>query len=136
MEAEPRGRAGLNRETTDGVVEQPDHCPPKQVNGCPQFTMNECKEHSKSRLDTVTTRVHLSNSEKLKFLIDTGAEISIVKGASLRSEIDYEPTRGINVRGISNTLLKTEGTVVLKLFTTTHETTHISYHGRQFRLPI
>jgi hypothetical protein len=66
----------------------------------------------------------LSTSEKLKFLIDTGAEISIIKGASLRPEINYEPTKGINVRGISNTLLRTEGTVMIKLFTTTHETTH------------
>jgi hypothetical protein len=66
----------------------------------------------------------LSNSEKLKFLIDTGAEISKVKGASLNPGFNYEPTRGINVKGISNALLKTEGTVILKLFTTTHETTH------------
>jgi len=66
----------------------------------------------------------LSKSEKLKFLIDTGAEISIVKGASLNPGFNYEPTKGINVRGISNALLKTEGTVILKIFTPTHETTH------------
>jgi len=66
----------------------------------------------------------LSKSGKLKFLIDTGAEISIVKGASLNPGFNYEPTKGINVRGISNALLKTEGTVILKIFTPTHETTH------------
>jgi hypothetical protein len=46
----------------------------------------------------------LSKSEKLKFLIDTGAQISIVKGASLHPGFNYEPTKGINVRGISNAL--------------------------------
>jgi len=66
----------------------------------------------------------LSKSEKLKFLIDTGAEISIGKGASLKPGFNYKPTKGINVRGISNAILKTEGTVILKIFTATHETTH------------
>jgi hypothetical protein len=67
---------------------------------------------------------HLSRTEKLRFLIDTGAEITIVKGASLRPEFDHQPNKGINVKGIADTLLRTEGTVTLKLFTTTHETTH------------
>jgi 23S rRNA U2552 (ribose-2'-O)-methylase RlmE/FtsJ len=29
---------------------------------------------------------------------------------------------GINMKGISNTVMETEGTVILKLFTDTHET--------------
>jgi hypothetical protein len=55
--------------------------------GCPQFAINECEEHSKLRLDTVTVGVDLGRTEKLRFLIDTGAKISIVKGARLRPEI-------------------------------------------------
>jgi len=39
----------------------------------------------------------LSKAEKLKFLIDSGAEISIVRGASLKPGFDYEPTKGINL---------------------------------------
>jgi hypothetical protein len=69
-------------------------------------------------------RVELGKSEKLTFLIDTGAEISVVKSAKLRPEINYEPTKGIDVKGISDVLLRTEGTVLLKLLTLTHETTH------------
>jgi len=69
--------------------------------------------------------VDLGRTEKLRFLIDTGAEISIVRGARLKPEINYEPTEGIDVKGISNALLRTEGTVLLKLFTLTHETTHL-----------
>jgi len=45
----------------------------------------------------------------------------------LRPEFDYEPTKGINVRGISNALLKTEGTVTLKLLTPTHYTLHTHF---------
>ena len=42
----------------------------------------------------------------------------------MRPGFDCEPTNGINVKGIANTLIKTEGTVKLKLFTPTHETTY------------
>lgn len=76
-------------------------------------------KHSKSKLDTITLRVHLSKAQ------DTRAEISIVKGASLKRGFNYEPTKGISVRGIANALLRIEGTVTLKLLTPTHETTHI-----------
>ena len=67
----------------------------------------------------------LGRTEKWRFLIGTGAEISIVRGARLRPEINYEPTEGINVKGISNALLRTDGTVLLRLFTLTQETTQL-----------
>jgi hypothetical protein len=86
--------------------------------------INECEKHFKSRLDTVTVRDDLSKTERLTFLIDTGAEKSIVKDSSLNPGSNYEPTKGINVRGISNTLLKTERTMILGIFTPTQETTH------------
>jgi hypothetical protein len=70
------------------------------------------------------TRVHLSKRKKLKFLIGTGAEILIVMSASLKPGFDYEPTKGINMRGISDALLRTKATVTLKLLTPMHETIH------------
>jgi len=48
----------------------------------------------------------------------------MIKVASLKPGFNYESTKGINVRGISNALLKTEVTVMLKLFTPTLETAH------------
>ena len=49
--------------------------------------------------------------------------------ASLRPGFDSEPTKGINVRGMANALLKTEGTVTLKLLTM-HEIIH-TFHVMQ-----
>jgi hypothetical protein len=68
--------------------------------------------------------VDLSKTNKLKFLIDTGAEISIFKSTSLKPGFEYEPAKGINVKGISNALLRTEGTVTFTLLTPTQETKH------------
>lgn len=87
--------------------------------------------HCKSKLDTVTVGVDLGKREKLKFLVDTGAKISIVSDTSLKLGTNFELTNGINVKGISDVLLRTEGAVLLKLFILTHETTHLFYVMRE-----
>jgi len=74
----------------EGVVKQPDNRPPKQ------FGINECEKHCKLRLVTVTVGVDLGRAEKLRFFVDTGAEISVVRGTRLRPGLNYEPTKGIN----------------------------------------
>ena len=68
-------------------------------------------------------KVDLGKTEKLRFLIDTGAEISIVKGNSLLPGINYEPTDSVTIKGISDAMMRTEGIVSLKMFTLYHETT-------------
>jgi len=143
---EPRARAGSDRETTEGscratrqppsfevngcrqisINENKRHCKADtSVNCCPQISINECKVHHMSRLDTVTIGVDLGKTGKLRFLIDTGAEISIVRGTKLKPEVNFEPANGISVNGIFDALLRTEGTLLLKLFTLTHESTHL-----------
>jgi hypothetical protein len=57
--------------------------------------------------------------------MDTGTEISIVSSSRLRPGLKIQCNDGVNVKGISNLVLKTEGTTELKLPTTAHETTHI-----------
>ena len=84
-----------------------------QVNCYPRILVNECEVHCMSRLDTVTVGVDQGKTEKLRFLIDTGAEISIIRGTSLKPGINFEPTNGINVKGIFDALSRTEGTVLL-----------------------
>ena len=87
--------------------------------------VNESKKHCKSRLDTVTIRTDSSNTGKLEFLIDTGAEILVVKDTSMNSGINYESTKEINIKGISDSFFKTKGTIMLTLLTPTRETTHV-----------
>jgi len=42
-----------------------------------------------SRLDIVTIGVDLGKTRKLRFLIDTRAEISIIRGTKLKSEVNF-----------------------------------------------
>jgi len=63
-----------------------------------------------------------SKSGIMRFLVDTGTEISIVKGACLMPGVAFQPTEGIKIKGIADSVLWTEGTVTLTLLTQAHET--------------
>ena len=75
----------------------------------------------------------MGKENKLTFLLDTGANFSVIKRSSLQSRIKYALKGGICIKEISDTIMKTEGTITLKLFTDTHETTH-TFHvfGSEF----
>jgi hypothetical protein len=42
----------------------------------------------------------------------------------LTPEVEYQWHKGMEIKGISNTVMKTLGKIDLKMFTDTHETTH------------
>jgi len=89
-----------------------------------KFNINQCESHIKSYLHTISLNVNTRYAKKLKFLIDTGAEISIIKGSSLNPGSNYQFRKSIDINGICNAVLKTEGIVELKLLTDKHETVH------------
>jgi hypothetical protein len=75
----------------------------------------------------------LGNENKQTLLLDTDADLSVIKSSSLQPGIKCPPKGGIKIKGISNAIMKTKGTIMLKLFTDTHENTH-SFHvvGNEF----
>jgi hypothetical protein len=93
-----------------------------EENECRKFSINQCESHCKSDVDTISVYIDSRNSRKLKFLIDTRAEISIIRSSSLIPGVEYQWHKGINIKEISNTVMKTVGKIDLKLFTDTHET--------------
>jgi hypothetical protein len=137
----------------NGDLEQPEDCPDQKVKGCPQFKVeichnpkeinsdaivlslneklhssplfkiNQCEKHVRSNLDTVALTVDVSRTDKQKFLADTGADISVVRDSRLKPGCNLKPDNVIKIKGISNGVMKTKGTVNLRLFTDTHETT-------------
>jgi len=75
-------------------------------------------------MDTISLYIDSRDYRKFKFLIDTGAEISIIRSSSLTPGVEYQWHKGMNIKGISNTVIKTVGKIDLKLLTDTHKTTH------------
>jgi hypothetical protein len=58
----------------------------------------------------------------MQFLLGTGADLYVIKRSSLQPGIKCPLEGGIDIKGISNTIMETEGTIMLKLFT------HIKSH--------
>ena len=54
----------------------------------------------KSDLDTISLSIDSRDNRKLKFLIDTGAEISIIRSSSLTPGVNYQFHDGVNIKGI------------------------------------
>jgi hypothetical protein len=116
-----------------GAGVQPVDSPGQEILGCDlncrddyekyKFSINKCESHVKSDLDTILN-VNTRDEKKLKFLIDTGAEISIIKGSSLNSGVNYQLRKSVEIKGICDVVLKTGGIVELKLLTESHETVH------------
>jgi hypothetical protein len=89
-----------------------------------RFSVNQSESHIKLDLDTISLNIGSRDTKKLKFLLDTGAEISIIRSSSLTLGVECQLQERVDIKEITNTALKTEGTIDLKLFTDTHETIH------------
>jgi hypothetical protein len=112
---------------TEGSREQPCWAPAVMVG---------CTETAIAALNTVTLQVDKGAKEKLKFFIDTGAQLSLCKYDSIEEGSVYNPQRIVNVRGISSGTERTIGEIEMKLSTESHKTMHV-FHivGDGIRIP-
>ena len=81
----------------------------------------------KSDLDTISLNVNTRDVKKLTFLIDTGAKNSLIKSSSLNPGVNYHIHEVVDIKGISNAVMKTKGIMELKFLTDTHVTVHTFY---------
>jgi hypothetical protein len=105
---------------TPGADAQLVVSPNKKVVGCNlsctdeyeshRLNVNLYESHVKSDLDTISLSIDSRDGRKLKFPINTGAEISIIRSSSLTPGVNYQFHEGVDIKGISNTLMRTEGT--------------------------
>ena len=68
----------------------------------------------KSEQDTISLNVDSRNTKKLKFLVDTGGEISILKSPSLTPGVNYQLHEDVDIKGISYIVMRTKGIIDLK----------------------
>jgi hypothetical protein len=69
----------------------------------------------KSDLDTISLSIDSRDARTLKFLIDTEAEISLIRSSSLTPGVNCQFHEEVDIKGISKAVMKTDGTVELKL---------------------
>jgi len=73
-----------------------------------EFSINQCESHARSDLDMISLNNDSTELKKLKFLIDTGAEISIIRSSSLTPGVEYQLHEGVDIEVISNAIMKTQ----------------------------
>ena len=99
-----------------GTGEQP-HCKPHP-------TVLGCTKEATTALNTVTMGTDIGFEDEIKLLIDTGAELCLLKHKSIRDGTAYNPHLALNVRGISEGTERTLGEINVKLTTGNFETEH------------
>lgn len=82
----------------------------------------ECDDNS--ILDTVTFNIEECKTGTARFLVDTGADISVIKVSSLKKGTVYMPDKRVQVQGISEEVLSTMGVAELKLLAHDKESVH------------
>ena len=133
-----QNRYRIDREKSVRADAQPVVSPDEKAIGCNitcrddcedyKFSINQCESHGKSDLDTISLNIDSRDTKKVKFLIDTGAEISIIKSSSLTLGVNYQLHEGVDIKEMSKTVIKTEGIIDLKLLTIrTRQCTHFMY---------
>ncbi|XP_046393726.1 uncharacterized protein LOC124161448 [Ischnura elegans] len=65
--------------------------------------------------DSITLHCPESKSGKLCLLLDTGADVSLIKSSVLKRGTNYYPAEKVRVKGITEDLITTEGRVTLTL---------------------
>jgi hypothetical protein len=68
--------------------------------------------------------MNIGVKNEMKLLVDTGAELCLLKHSSMKEGTVYNPSTTLNVRGISNEIEKTLEEVNAKLTVGNYETEH------------
>jgi hypothetical protein len=66
------------------------------------------------RCDYVAFELDTSQGHQLYFLVDSGADVSLVKSQKL-STAEYEPKDQVRVKGVEGSLIETHGSVETKI---------------------
>jgi hypothetical protein len=59
--------------------------------------------------------VDVSKAGKLRFLVDTGADISLIRSTKLKGEAEFEPDRRVRVRGVDGSVVQTYGVIEVEV---------------------
>jgi hypothetical protein len=68
-----------------------------------------------NNLEFLRLKVDISKENELLFLIDTGADISLLKGDSLIGTTEYDPERKVNVKCVDGSPMETHGVLEARI---------------------
>jgi hypothetical protein len=90
----------------------------------PATVMLGCTMTAGSPLNTLTIETDVGVTGNMRFFIDTGAELCLCKYSSIKEGISYGTRKTLNVKGISDSIIKTLGELNIGLCTKGHKMEH------------
>lgn len=66
---------------------------------------------SENKCEGLEWEVDVSKAGRLRFLVDTGADISLIKSTKLIGEAEFDPDRKVKVRGVDGSVVQTFGVI-------------------------
>jgi hypothetical protein len=66
---------------------------------------------NRERCDYITLELDVSQGHKLHFLVDSGADISLVKSYKLLGTAEFEPTDRVRVKSIEGSVIEIHGSI-------------------------
>jgi hypothetical protein len=63
----------------------------------------------------VELAIEESKTGKIRFLLDTGADISLVKSSMLASGTEFDPDQKVKIKSVNGSIIETHGTLVLHI---------------------
>jgi hypothetical protein len=97
-------KPGLNKERTGGSM--------RSVNGLWRAAAEQ-RSSLPNRLhhEFLNLKVNVSKEDELLFLIDTGADVSLLKGNKLIGNTEYDPERKVRVKCVDGSPMETHGVI-------------------------
>jgi len=66
---------------------------------------------NRERCDYITLELDVSQGRKLHFLVDSGADISLVKSYKLLGTAEFKPKDGVHVKSVEVSIIETHGSI-------------------------
>jgi hypothetical protein len=70
---------------------------------------------NRERCDYTTLDLEVSKEGKLFFLVDSGADVSLVKSQKLLGTAEFEPGDRVRVKGVDWSILETHGSIETRI---------------------
>jgi len=70
---------------------------------------------NRERCDYITLELDVSQGRKLYFLVDSGADISLVKSYKLLGTAEFEPKDRLRVKSVEGSVIQTHGSIETRI---------------------
>jgi len=105
---------GLTKERTGSIIIRESSCDPRR-SAADRRSNLLCRLHRKGKSSVPETKLVVSKENDLFFLIDIGADVSLLKRNKLIRTTEYVPEKKVKVKSVDGYPMETHGVIETKI---------------------